>query len=101
MAVADLAEILAHADRRTLAAVVTHLAADPLAIPDLRDRAHIEAKAAEVLPPYLDGTKTPEPPTDDVLQAAMNLAVGAEVPATYRAMVREQTGIGPVPPWRR
>ncbi|MFN0025706.1 MAG: flavin-containing monooxygenase [Acidimicrobiales bacterium] len=98
MAVADLADILAHADRRTLAAVVTHLAGDPNAVPDLRDRAHIEAKATEVLPPYLNGERTPEPPTDEVLQAAMNLAVGAEVPATYRDYVREQTGIGPVTP---
>ncbi len=97
MAVADLADILAHADRRTLAAVVTHLAGDPNAIADLRDRAHIEAKATEVLPPYLNGERAPQPPTDEVLQAAMNLAVGAEVPATYREYVREQTGIGPIP----
>ena len=39
-----------------------------------------------------------EPPDDEVLQAAMNLAVGAEVPAAYRTLVREQTGIGPVEP---
>ena len=70
MVTPDLAEILAHADRRTLAAVVTHLAGDPDAVPDLRDPAQIEAKAAEVLPPYLGGEKTAVPPTDDVLQAA-------------------------------
>ena len=98
MVVPDLADILAHADRRTLAAVVTHLSGDPHAIPDLRDRAHIEVKATEVLPPYLNGEKVPSPPTDEVLQAAMNLAVGAEVPATYRDYVREQTGIGPLVP---
>ncbi len=93
-----LDEILAHADRRTLAAVVTHLAADPNAVPDLRDRDQIEAKAAEVLPPYLSGEKTPQPPTDEVLQAAMNHAVGAEVPAAYRPLAREQAGVGPVEP---
>ena len=92
----DLAEILAHADRRTLAAVVTHLSGDPTAIPDLRDRDQIEAKAAEVLPPFLSGEQMPEPPNDEVLQAAMNLAIGAEIPAAYRTMVREQTGIGPI-----
>ena len=57
-----LDEILAHADRRTLAAVVTHLSGDPDAIPDLRDREQIEAKASEVLPPYLSGQKMPSPP---------------------------------------
>ena len=43
-------------------------------------------------------TATPVPPTDEVLQAAMNHAVGAEVPAEYRQMAREQAGIGPVEP---
>jgi hypothetical protein len=81
MPIADLDAVLAHADRRTLAAVVTHLAQDPGAVPDLRDRAQIEAKAREVLPPYLSGEKVPTPPNDEVLQAAMDLAVGAEVPA--------------------
>jgi 4-hydroxyacetophenone monooxygenase len=96
MSTHDLAEILAHADRRTLAAVVTHLAGDPNAVPDLRDRDQIEARAAEVLPPFLSGERTAEPPDDEVLQAAMNLAVGAEVPAEYRVMAREQAGIGPI-----
>ena len=91
-----LDEILAHADRRTLAAVVTHLSGDPAAVPDLRDREQIEAKAAEVLPPYLSGERTPQPPNDEVLQAAMNHAVGAEVPAAYRPLAREQAGVGPV-----
>ena len=80
MPIADLDAVLAHADRRTLAAVVTHLAQDPGAVPDLRDRAQIEAKAREVLSPYLSGEKVPTP-NDEVLQAAMDLAVGAEVPA--------------------
>lgn len=93
-----LDEILAHADRRTLAAVVTHLSGDPNAVPDLRDREQIETRAAEVLPPYLSGEKTPQPPSDEVLQAAMNHAVGAEVPAAYRALAREQAGVGPVEP---
>lgn len=94
----SLAEILAHADRRTLAAVVTHLAGDPDAVPDLRDREQIEAKAAEVIPPYLSGERQVEPPSDEVLQAAMNLAVGAEVPAAYRPIARESAGIGPILP---
>ena len=51
-----------------------------------------------MLPPYLPGEKVATPPDDEVLQAAMNLAVGAEVPAAYRTLVREQTGIGPVEP---
>jgi len=58
-----LSEIIAHADRRVLAAVVTHLSGDARAVPDLRDRAQIEAKAVEVLPPYLDGRATPMPPS--------------------------------------
>lgn len=91
-----LAEVLAHADRRTLAAVVTHLAGDANAVPDLRDRGQIEAKATAVLPPYLRGERQLAPPTEEVLQAAMNLAAGEEIPAAYRTMVREQTGIGPI-----
>src|SRR5712691_3621151 len=91
----DLSSILASADRRTLAAVVTHLAGDPGVVPDLRDRAHIEKVAARVLPPYLTGEKTASPLNDEILQAAMNLAAGVEVPAEYRPMVREQMGLGP------
>ena len=94
----DLADIVAHADRRTLAAVVTHLSGDPAAVPDLRDRAQIEAAALEVLPPFLSGERLATPPSDEVLQAAMNLAVGNEVPEAYRTLVREQTGIGPIEP---
>src|SRR5262245_44776749 len=91
----DLTSVLESADRRTLAAVVTHLANDPKAVPDLRDRAQIEGLAARLLPPYLAGEKTAGPPSDEVLQAAMSLAAGAEVPAEYRPMVREQMGLGP------
>ena len=98
MPIASLDELLARADRRTLAAVVTHLSGDPHAVPDLRDRPQIEAKAREVLPPFLDGDTKPAPPDDDVLQAAMDLAIGAPVPPEYRPLVREQTGIGPPEP---
>src|SRR4051812_43201377 len=63
MPTSDLAEIIAHAARRTLAAVVTHLSGDPNAVPDLRDRAQIDARAAEVLPAYVNGELTVEPPS--------------------------------------
>lgn len=92
-----LTELLKEADRRTLAAVVTHLSGDPEAIRDLSDRPAIEAAAVDVLPPFMLGTARPEVPDDRVLQAAMNHAVGAPVPAEYREYAREQTGIGPVP----
>lgn len=94
----DLQTLLTHADRRTLAAVVTHLSGDPNAIPDLSDRAAIEAKAAAILPGFISGDRTPPIPDDELLQAAMNKAIGIEVPIAYRAYVREQTGIGPVQP---
>jgi 4-hydroxyacetophenone monooxygenase len=64
-------------------------------IPDLRDRAHIEEVAARLLPPYLASEKTASPPSDEVLQAAMNLAAGEKVPPEYGPMVREQMGLGP------
>ena len=91
----DLASVLEGADRRTLAAVVTHLANDPGAVPDLRDRAHIEKLAAELIPAFIAGEKTVGPPSDEVLQAAMNLAAGQEVAPEYGPMAREQMGIGP------
>src|SRR5262245_14002636 len=91
----DIPSLLTSADRRTLAAVVTHLAGDPGVIPDLRDRARIEVVAAQVLPPYLTGEKTAGPPSDEVLQAAMNLAAGEKVPPEYGPLVREQMGLGP------
>ena len=93
----ELSEIIAHADRRTLAAVVTHLSGDPHAVPDLRDREAIDARAAEVLPAFLSGERVPVPPSDEVLQAAMNHAVGVEVPPEYGPIAREQCGIGPIP----
>ncbi|MFN0090517.1 MAG: flavin-containing monooxygenase [Acidimicrobiales bacterium] len=93
----ELAAILATADRRTLAAVVTHLSGDPNAVPDLRDRKQIERLAAELLPGYLAGDATPPTPSDAVLQAAMNLGAGENVPAAYGPLVREQMGFGPSP----
>jgi 4-hydroxyacetophenone monooxygenase len=90
-----LTHLLAAADRRTLAAVVVHLSQDPNAVPDLADRPAIEARAAEVLPPFMRGDEIPAVPDDDLLQASMDLAVGQPVPPEYRAYVREQTGIGP------
>ena len=89
----DIPSLFASADRRTLAAVVTHLGGDPKAVPDLRDRARIEAAAARLLPAYLTGEKTAGPPSDEVLQAAMNLAAGEQVPPEYGPMVREQMGL--------
>ena len=97
----QLAEILHTSDRRTLAAVVTHLSGDPDAVPDLRDRAQIEARAAELLPGYLSGDRLVEPPSDAVLQAAMNLAAGEPVPAAYGPLAREQLNFGPHSPRRR
>ena len=91
----DIPTLIESADRRTLAAVVTHLAGDPGAVPDLRDRAQIEEAAARLLPAYLSGEKTAGPPSDEVLQAAMNLAAGMDVPPEYSPMVREQMGFGP------
>lgn len=92
----DIPSLLANADRRTLAAVVTHLSGDPNAVPDLRDRARLEELAMRILPPYLTGEKTAGPPSDEVLQAAMNLAAGERVPPEYGPMAREQMGFGPM-----
>ena len=56
MSTYELADLLANADRRTLAAVVTHLSRRPRAVPDLRDRAQIEAAgASSCCPPFLRG----------------------------------------------
>jgi 4-hydroxyacetophenone monooxygenase len=93
----ELAAMLATADRRTLAAVVTHLSGDALAVPDLRDRAHIERLANELVPVFLDGTRRVESPTDAVLEAAMSRAAGEPVPAAYGPLVREQMAFGPHP----
>jgi 4-hydroxyacetophenone monooxygenase len=94
---AELAQLLSTADRRTLAAVVTHLSGDPHAVPDLRDRPQIEALARELLPAFLAGTRQIESPSDDVLQAAMTLGAGEPVPSPYAPLVREQMGFGPHP----
>lgn len=91
----DLQSLLKGADRRTLAAVVTHLSGDVNAIPDLRDRAQITEAAMRVLPPYIRGEKTVSPPSDAVLQAAMNLCAGEIVAPEYGPMAREQMAIGP------
>lgn len=94
----DLQQALADADRRTMAAVLTHLTGDVNLIPDVRDREHIMATAARVLPPFLRGERDAEPPSDVVLHAAMALAAGGptRVPGKYAPFVREQMGIGPV-----
>lgn len=92
----DLQALLTKADRRTLAAVVTHLSGDPKAVPDLKDRAQIEATAMRIIPPYMRGEKQVMPPSDAVLQAAMNLCTGEMVPPEYAPMAREQMAIGPV-----
>jgi len=94
----DLQSLLKGADRRALAAVVTHLSGDVNAVPDLRDRAAIEAAAMRVLPPYIRGEKQVMPPSDEVLQAAMNLASGETVHPEYAPMIREQMAFGPIAP---
>jgi 4-hydroxyacetophenone monooxygenase len=96
----DLQEALADADRRTMAAVLTHLTGDVNLIPDVRDREHIMAMAERVLPSFLKGERIAPPPTDVVLQAAMALAAGGPIPVSgkYAPFVREQMGIGPVVP---
>src|SRR5438477_9709291 len=96
----DIPSLLASADRRTLAAVVTHLTGDPRAVPDLRDRAQIQELAARLLPSYLAGEKTAGPPSDEVLQAAMNLAAGEKVPAEYGPMVSRWGSALPLRPSR-
>jgi hypothetical protein len=96
----DLRDALSDGDRRTLAAVLTHLTGDVNAVPDPSDRQGILALAQEVLPPYVTGERRAEPVSDVVLQASMNLAAGGDVPAKYGPFVREQMGIGPAAPPR-
>ncbi len=91
----QLPALLATADRRTLAAVVTHLAGDPDAVPDVRDRAALIETALRVLPPFLRGERVVVPPSDEVLDAAMLIAAGEPVDADYAPLIREQMGIGP------
>jgi 4-hydroxyacetophenone monooxygenase len=96
----ELRDALSDGDRRTLAAVLTHLTGDVNAIPNPSDREGILAMAQEVLPPYVTGERHAEPVPDVVLEASMNLAAGGEVPARYAPFVREQMGIGPATPPR-
>lgn len=96
----ELRDALSDGDRRTLAAVLTHLTGDVNAVPDPSDRQGILALAQEVLPPYVTGERRAEPVPDVVLQVAMNLAAGGDVPAKYGPFVREQMGIGPAAPPR-
>jgi 4-hydroxyacetophenone monooxygenase len=94
---AELADALVEADRRTLAAVLTHLTGDVDLVPDIRDREHILRLAAELLPKYIEAGVV-EPPSDEVLDAAMALAAGGVVPSKYGPFVREQMAIGPAVP---
>jgi hypothetical protein len=96
----ELRDALSDGDRRTLAAVLTHLTGDVNAVPDPSDRQGILALAQEVLPPYVTGERRAERVPDVVLQAAMNLAAGGDVPAQYGSFVREQMGLGPAAPPR-
>jgi len=97
----ELRDALGDSDRRTLAAVLTHLTGDVSAVPDPSDRHGILEMAQKVLPPYVTGERRREPVPDAVLQAAMNLAAGGDVPAKYGSFVREQMGIGPAAPPRK
>jgi 4-hydroxyacetophenone monooxygenase len=97
-----LTEAVARADRRTLAALVVHLAADPGAVPDLGDRDAINAKASALLPDFIEGRRGLDPPDDDVAMSAMRLATAsrattAAVSPEYLPIMREITGIGPAP----
>lgn len=92
----ELKALFATADRRALAALVTHLAGDPDAIADVRDRDAVFTTAVEVLAPYIRGEVEVEPPTDEVLRAAMEIAAGEHVPWEYASIAREAMGLGPV-----
>jgi 4-hydroxyacetophenone monooxygenase len=89
-----LESVLSHADRRTLAALVTHLAGDAEVVPQDCDRHQLVEIAVPILGPYLDGGKLPPFPTDEVLQAAMELAAGEPVPPAYGPLVREYMNLG-------
>ena len=91
----DLETVLAGSDRRTLAAVVTHLTGDPNAVPDLRDREQIIRLAKEILPAFIRGEKEITPPSDEVLAACMTHAAGEDVDPSYGPLAREQLHIGP------
>lgn len=94
----DLAEALIDADRRTMAAVLTHLTGDVNIVPDIRERESILELAAAILPNFV-GKGPVAPPSEEVLRAAMALAAGGAVGAEYGPFVREQMAIGPsIPP---
>lgn len=93
----DLENVLAGADRRTLAAVLTHLTGDPNAVPDTRDRDQIVQLAREILPPFIRGEKQAGIPSDAVLNACMSHAAGESVDPAYGPLAREQLNIGPAP----
>jgi 4-hydroxyacetophenone monooxygenase len=94
--VADLDAALEEADRRTLAAVLTHLTGQPDLIVDGDGREAIKRLAFEVLVPFINGELTASPPDERVLSAAMNHAADDVVPPDYERFVREQMLIGPV-----
>jgi 4-hydroxyacetophenone monooxygenase len=94
---AALATLLGTADKRSLAATTVHLAGDPGAIPDVRDAEDVISRAVEVIWPYISSGRSVLPPSEEVLQAAMELAVGHSLDPSYRSVAREQMGIGPAP----
>lgn len=96
----ELAALLMTADRRTLAAVVTHLADDPGAVPAGCDRNRLIEIAVPVLEPYVQGKKVAAPPRDEVLIAAMEIAAGEPVPPAYATLAREQMNLGAPAPAR-
>lgn len=92
----DLAAALVGAEPHTLAAVVTHLSADPDAVAGGSDGEGLLARAHAVLAPHV-GSGPPTPPvcSDAVLQAALDHAAGRPVPPEYGPMARDQMGLGP------
>lgn len=92
---AELNVALGSADPRVLAAVVTHLAADSVAVrPGIGDE-ELRTLALDVLMPYCSGKKKLAAPSEEVLQAAMDRCAGEPVPREYAPMMRDQAGIGP------
>jgi 4-hydroxyacetophenone monooxygenase len=92
-----LAEKIAQAERRTLAAVLTYLSKDANLITDPRDKERLRSIAMEVLPDFIGKGDPTEPRSDEVLQAAINLAFGERVSERYRPLVRDQMGFPPLP----
>jgi 4-hydroxyacetophenone monooxygenase len=89
-----LRQTLTTADRRTLSAVVTHLSGDVMRVPQGYDRDMLADLAVEVLEPYLDGSRTVDVPSDELLHAAMELASGEHVDPAYGPLVREHVALG-------